>query len=1161
MTALTAVPGKEKMMAGFRQWLHRSARSWRAATRRRVPAAVLAPGIAALALCMAAAAAPAAAPPQYAIVDLDIVPNPVVGIYYLWASTSTSPNSINASGVIAGTAGGQAALSDLTGTHPLDGVNASGLNAWGLNDLGQVLVRSATGNFLYYGGAMRPLGAVNGQEWWQNWWAVAINNAGQVVGTNGLYVGRDPYFSPLNVLWWYGTTTDLGDFIPAAINDAGQIAGSVPYDPNLIHENMAGLTRRAALWQGGTVKDLGVLPGEDASQASGINASGQMVGYSYYVRQGFGNPFNPHAFVYDGGAMHDLGTLGGTNGYGGQPMGYGGSASDSDSRALGINDAGQIVGSSNAPGGVGVTHAFLAQWAPGGGVMIDLNNLLPANSGWVLNEADAINNAGQIVGFGSHNGQKQVPFLLTFPDDPRVAPLAGPAPPLPAPLAPPAAPSGLAVKTVSTSELDLAWTDNGTHEQAFEVQVATGPTAAGWRNAGMVAASTPTFASTGLQSYTHYTYRVRAWNPAGASDWSNEASGDTGIRSLAAISAGGGLDFGSQPLGTPSGAQSVTVTNQGNGPLDISSITVTGGSASEFAVVPAVTMPQTLAPGASLPISLVFTPAGAGPRSATLTIAHNAPGGSSTVSLTGSGVGAVLQLTPGALDFGAEPVGLNGTLAVLLQNTGNAPMTIGKIAFKGAEGSDFSLATDDVTGRTLQPGGITLLNVRFSPTATGSRSAALAILADSNGGQQLLPLTGFGTEPLLRLSADSLLFAVQPAGAAQSLTLTNNGDAPLAIQGLALTGPDAGSFHLVSDSGEKSLDPGQSRTLTISFSPATVAGLHARIAAVSYKAALEIQHNDPHPDAPHTVTLFASTDAGAAGNPPQKLPPTSQAPTPPPAAPTGLSAQAASPGEIDLYWTDPNGGHADAFALWRKEGSGDWHRVGLVAPSVTQFADRGLAAGVSYTYRVRATTGNLASDWSGEVTALTAPLPPAAPNGLGAVVVSPTEIDLSWTHGAGDETAIAVFRQSGAGTWQRIAEVKPTDVGFADRTVQPGVSYRYRVRTHDNTQVSVWSNEAPAATPGALAAGPTNLTASVVSPSEIDLTWTAGGTGATGLAIWRRAGSGSWERIGVVKPGITQYADRSVQAGVSYRYRVRAHSSSAVSAWTNEVSGLTPPGP
>jgi hypothetical protein len=86
----------------------------------------------------------------------------------------------------------------------------------------------------------------------------------------------------------------------------------------------------------------------------------------------------------------------------------------------------------------------------------------------------------------------------------------------------------------------------------------------------------------------------------------------------------------------------------------------------------------------------------------------------------------------------------------------------------------------------------------------------------------------------------------------------------------------------------------------------------------------------------------------------------------------GLSARTASPGEIDLTWSG-DGGYPRAFAIWRKAAGGDWQRVGAVVPGSTQFADRGLAPGTVYTYRVRATNDYFASAWSNEAAATTRP--------------------------------------------------------------------------------------------------------------------------------------------------------------------------------------------
>jgi probable HAF family extracellular repeat protein len=113
-----------------------------------------------------------------------------------------------------------------------------------------------------------------------------------------------------------------------------------------------------------SVTDLGTLPGGYSSSASGINSSGQVVGSTHPAGSN-----NFHAFLYNGGAMRDLGTL------------YG-----SESVAYGINSSGQVVGESSG------LHAFLYS----GGKMGDLGTLVGNDLGQYV--AYGINSSGQVVG-------------------------------------------------------------------------------------------------------------------------------------------------------------------------------------------------------------------------------------------------------------------------------------------------------------------------------------------------------------------------------------------------------------------------------------------------------------------------------------------------------------------------------------------------------------------------------------------------------------------------------------------------------------------------------------------------------------------------------------------------------------------------------------------
>jgi probable HAF family extracellular repeat protein len=135
------------------------------------------------------------------------------------------------------------------------------------------------------------------------------------------------------------------------------------------------------------------------SHASGINNSGVVVGFSDRYYSG-----GTHAFLWGlpgDGNMHDLGTLGGTN-----------------SKAFGINARGDIVGGSDSA--FGYYSAFLYK----DGAMTDLNNHIGA-TGWWLQEADAVNDLGQIVGYGINPAGQTHAFLLTPTPEPSALAMLG----------------------------------------------------------------------------------------------------------------------------------------------------------------------------------------------------------------------------------------------------------------------------------------------------------------------------------------------------------------------------------------------------------------------------------------------------------------------------------------------------------------------------------------------------------------------------------------------------------------------------------------------------------------------------------------------------------------------------------------------------------------
>jgi probable HAF family extracellular repeat protein len=208
--------------------------------------------------------------------------------------------------------------------------------------------------------------------------ARGINNADKVVGGSSTSDELGHAF-----LYSGGVMRDLGTLggsqsFASDINSTDKVVGSS-------NTNDFNQPERAFLYSGGVMRDLGTLGGS-RSAANGINNTDKVVGFSLMSDDAAG-----HAFLYSGGQMSNLGTLGG-----------------SDSNAFDISDADKVVGISSTSDAF-TYHAFLYS----DGVMRDLNGLIPANSGWTLTSAEAINGNGNIVGYGYNPDGQQHAFLLT----------------------------------------------------------------------------------------------------------------------------------------------------------------------------------------------------------------------------------------------------------------------------------------------------------------------------------------------------------------------------------------------------------------------------------------------------------------------------------------------------------------------------------------------------------------------------------------------------------------------------------------------------------------------------------------------------------------------------------------------------------------------------
>ncbi len=277
------------------------------------------------------------------------------------AATSLNSNGRAAGWSLLGSQSVRAMESDgRGGPQSLDPAHQS--RAYGINDSGQSVgvQYDAYGNAhaVIWGDGGDSLGELGGA----NSYALAINSSGTVAGA---VAGRAARFTG------HGEAVEVEVNAPwssaNAINSSGGVAGTA--------QPVNGQFRAFSATAGGQVAMIGTLAGGWASYGQALNDEGWVVGGATTAR-GY-----MHAFLFANGRMQDLGTLGGGN-----------------SGAYGVNSGGQVVGYSNTPDGQ--SSAF--QWE--NGVMRDLNTSIAADTGWRLLEASAINERGQIAGFGLFGG-------------------------------------------------------------------------------------------------------------------------------------------------------------------------------------------------------------------------------------------------------------------------------------------------------------------------------------------------------------------------------------------------------------------------------------------------------------------------------------------------------------------------------------------------------------------------------------------------------------------------------------------------------------------------------------------------------------------------------------------------------------------------------------
>ena len=674
------------------------------------------------------------------------------------------------------------------------------------------------------------------------------------------------------------------------------------------------------------------------------------------------------------------------------------------------------------------------------------------------------------------------------------------------PLAP-TAPLNVTLTVVSQTEIDVSWTPSGSTATSYLVQRQTvgNPT---WVQVGTPASPITTQADTALTAFTSYNYQVFAVNSGGTSPASTTVTATT---------------LANPPAPPTTLTATVPAAPTGQTEIDLSWVDNTGDEtgftiqrqAGNGQFQPLISAPlpssqttyqdQNLTPGTTYTYRL---------------FAVNTGGSTQSVTTLGTPDQATATTLP------LPPAPASGLVATALSDT---EVSLTWVDNSNNE-SGFSVERQDTPTSPFvdifdTSAGVTQYT---DNTVDGDTLYVYEIVAFNSGGDASPSNQVSITTPLNPPAGITNLVATAISSSQIDLTWTppNNGETGFTVYRGVGTGPLAFLTNL--------------NLTTSSFTDDV--GLAA-----------------------NTLYTYQVNATNAGGSSPSNLAVATTLP-PPPLPPTNLNITFVSQTEVTLSWTD-NTGDETGFIVERQTGG-----TGLFAPvatglTLTSFDDTQLTQNTTYAYEVLATNLGGSSDPSNIVQIITLPSAPAAPSNLEATPVSTTQINLTWTDNSNNESGFKIQQSTDGGlTWQALPEAGAGVTSYSVTGLLPNTSYSYEVASTNSTADSTYTAAATAVTFPLAPAAPTNLTATAVSTTVINLAWKDLTADETGFFIERgsinSAGVTTWTQIAspVAPKGLTSftYSDTSALPSTTYLYRIRATNRNPVpSPYSNQTSATT----
>ena len=290
-------------------------------------------------------------------------------------------------------------------------------------------------------------------------------------------------------------------------------------------------------------------------------------------------------------------------------------------------------------------------------------------------------------------------------------------------------------------------------------------------------------------------------------------------------------------------------------------------------------------------------------------------------------------------------------------------------------------------------------------------------------------------------------------------------------------------------------------------------------------------------------------------------------------APANLAAAITGDAEITLTWTD-RCANEDGFQIERRAGVGAFTLIETAERDVTTFVDAGRNRGVLYTYRVRAVSGAVASNYSNSASAtldgvqFSADTYTAAETAGTAVVTvtraGNTAATVTVKYGTADGTAVAgqdYTAATGTLTFGPGETAKTFNVLLAtDARIEGLETVNLLLSDPSGIEVGTPGTATLTITDNTSVTRPTDLSAAVIAAGRIRLSWTDHSDNETGFRVERAVGSTLFNAIGTAGPGVITFDDMGLTSDTTYVYRVVAFNGVGQSAPSTLASASIPSG-